>query len=153
MFPWDSSHPLRCSTSVLWILHILSHGILKRCTLRTSLAVQREDFMLSKQGVRVPLLLKELRSHVLCGLAKKQKQKHNTHTHKIKRRCTLKDQDLTDSTAFIASYGTFSSEIGLLTIGHYVPVYNDWASWCLSLGLCFSTTFVSSEQISKQCKR
>lgn len=107
--------------------------------------------MLSKQGVRVPLLFKELRSHVLCGLAKKKKT--TTTNHKIKRRCTLKDQDLTDSTAFIASYGTFSSEIGLLTIGHYVPVYNDWASWCLSLGLRFSTTFVSSVQISKQCKR
>ena len=74
--------------------------------------------MLSKQGVRVPSLLKEQRSHVLCGLAKKKKTTQN------KKICALKDQDLTDSTAFIASYGTFLSEIGLLTNGHYMAVKN-----------------------------
>ena len=103
--------------------------------------------MLSRQGVRVPPLLKELRYHVLCGLAKKK-------IHKTKKRCTLKDQDLTDTTAFIASYGAFLSEIGLLKNGHYMSVKLTMTRpvWCLSLGLCFRATFASSVQISKQCK-
>ena len=68
---------------------------------------------------------------MLCVLAKKKKKKKkNTQNKEI---CTLKDQDLIDSTAFIASYGSFLSEIGLLTNGHCIAVKNTMTRpvWCL----------------------